>query len=105
MTTIQLSTPLQLSTLLNPEPSRITTTRPRAILEADVLEAVYLQFKSNKETNKSFACQCEWTFNYSIAPYIGAFPLHGTVRFGTVRYGTVRLSSGRLHFHCSLVPL
>ncbi len=36
---------------------------------------------------------------------IGAFPLHGTVRFGTARYGTVRLSSGRLHFHRSLVPL
>ncbi len=35
----------------------------------------------------------------------GAFPLHGTVRFGTARYGPVRLSSGRLHFHRSLVPL
>ncbi len=35
----------------------------------------------------------------------GAFPLHGTVRFGTARYGMVRLSSGRLHFHRSLVPL
>ncbi len=29
---------------------------------------------------------------------IGAFPLHGTVRFGTARYGTVRLSSGRFAF-------
>ncbi len=36
---------------------------------------------------------------------LGAFPLHGTVRFGTARYGTVRLTSGRLHFHRSLVPL
>ncbi len=29
---------------------------------------------------------------------IGAFPLHGTVRFGTARYGTVRLSSGWFAF-------
>ncbi len=28
-----------------------------------------------------------------------------TAWYGTVRYGTVRLSSGRLHFHRSLVPL
>ncbi len=35
-----------------------------------------------------------------LTSHFGAFPLHGTVRFGTVR-----LSSGRLHFHCSLVPL
>ncbi len=33
---------------------------------------------------------------------IGAFPLHGTVRFGTARYGSVRVG---LRFHCSLVPL
>ncbi len=32
------------------------------------------------------------------AESIGAFPLHGTVRFGTARYGTVRLSSGRFAF-------
>ncbi len=29
---------------------------------------------------------------------IGAFPLHGMVRFGTARYGTVQLSSGRFAF-------
>ncbi len=29
---------------------------------------------------------------------IGAFPLHGTVRFGTARHGMVRLSSGRFAF-------
>ncbi len=33
---------------------------------------------------------------------IGAFPLHGTVRFGIARYGSVRVG---LHFHRSLVPL
>ncbi len=35
---------------------------------------------------------------YTVALSIGAFPLHGTVRFGTARYGTVRLSSGRFAF-------
>ncbi len=40
------------------------------------------------------------------AESIGAFPLHGTVRFGTARYGTVQLSSGRFAFsNRSLVPL
>ncbi len=41
---------------------------------------------------------CLWTS----APHNWRF---STAWYGTARYGTVRLSSGRLHFHRSLVPL
>ncbi len=50
-----------------------------------------------------FYCLCcvsACPFKEFKAMHYGAFPLHGTVRLGTLR-----LSSGRLHFHRSLVPL